>query len=1140
MRTLRILVCLISLKIALVLPSQVVAQSTLGVVLGTARDATGGVIAGAAVKLTNVGENTSRETVTRENGDYEFQNVKPGEYRVTITKPGFRSFNATEIRVAARQTVRVDANIEVGDLAQAIEVSATAGIIATDSPQIASTLSAEKVVSLPANIRAGGGGTSPFALIGTLPGVQPDNGNNFAIQGGIPAQSESSVDGISTTRVTGNSPNGNLFPSVESIGEIKVQGVGNTAEYGAPGDITTVSKGGTNDVHGALFWYHQNRALDARSFGQTTLPAKIANTFGATIGGPVILPKLYNGKNRTFFFFTWESFRLPRQSQLQNTVPTARMKSGDFSLEPINGNILRDPFTGAPFPGNVIPTSRFNPVTQRLLPFFPDPNFGDVNRVAASNFRDNRRNDLQSDQWDVRLDHQFSSRHLVFGRYTQKLTSTSTINNLTLPNDSGYDDHQQAVLSHTWIIRPNLLNEFRGGISYAPNGSVFNFDGRAFTNSLNLRDIERDIFFNGLPNFAIDRFTAFAKGRPGFSESWNIQFIDNLTWTRGRHTFKSGVDIRRLRAVTNLGFTTGNNYGDFAFTGNFTGHPFADFLLGVPTNTSIAVLSRDNDGRALHYKSYFQDTFRVSPRLTMDLGVRWEFHPGYTDAGLNIANFDRNVPVTGRVVIPSDPAARNFLAPGVLTSINACPAPAIGGVPCTPIVTAREAGLPEGLRKNYYSQFLPRIGFAYRWNDKTTIRGSYGLYNMIILGSVFFSLTGTVQSDVRSFNNVDANGRPIFALPETRTPGSGIRSAAVGTFEFRTANQIDFRPPQMMQWSLSVDRQLSGATGLRLSYIANKSSHMPWAPDINQPQSSREFFVNRPLTDRPFPNWGLIYSRDAGANSLYNAFQVELNRRFARGLTFTSAYTLAKNLADNAGPNPSGWAGETGGGRVTNSLDRRGDRGDVYATRRHRSITTLLYELPFGRGRRYLSGSNRVADAMLGGWSISSILTLQTGPFMTPIFTAGDPSGTNAPRRGTQRPDRIGNGALDSPTADRWLDRNAFVCPGREPGPLQFNCSVGVLPGRDPAPIGRFGNSGVGIVVGPGTVGWNLGMSKRFDLVERFRLRLEGSFTNIPNRVNLADPVLVINDANFGRITSARGTGFGGGRTGQVSLRLEF
>ena len=230
--------------------------------------------------------------------------------------------------------------------------------------------------------------------------------------------------------------------------------------------------------------------------------------------------------------------------------------------------------------------------------------------------------------------------------------------------------------------------------------------------------------------------------------------------------------------------------------------------------------------------------------MTLDFGVRYEFQPGYKDAGLNVANFDRTVPVTGQVVLPSDPKAREFVAPATLAAVNACPGPAIGGVPCTPFVTAEDAGIPETLRKNYYTQFLPRLGFAYRVDNKTTVRGSFGLYNMVLLGSVFFSLTGTVQSDVRAFSNVGADGRPVFVLPQTRPPNAtGVRAGSLGTFEFRTANQIDFKPPQMAQWSLTVDRQIAGSTGLRLSYIGNKSTQLPWAPDLtsrsHRPRSSR-------------------------------------------------------------------------------------------------------------------------------------------------------------------------------------------------------------------------------------------------------------------------------------------------------------
>jgi len=1124
---------------ALLFSSLLSGQSTLGVILGNVTDPTGAATAGASVKITNTGENTSRTATTNENGAYEFQNSKPGQYEIEISKPGFQTFAAKGLLLVSRQTLRVDAALSIGEVTQTVQVEATAGVIATDSPAISSNLTPEKVATLPANFRASTN-TTPYALLQTLPGVQADNGVGLSIQGGLPAQSESSTDGISITGLTGNSPNRNLFPSIETISEIRVQGVGNAAEFGQPGDIAIITKGGTNNFHGAVFWYHQNKAFDARSFGQTILPSKVSNNFGGTLSGPVALPKLYDGRNKTFFLFSWESLRYPRQSTVTNTVASSRVRSGDFTTE---GVTIRDPLTGQPFPGNVIPQARLSSVSRAVVPLLASINVGDPSRRTPNNFIENRVANIESDQLDVRVDHQFGSRHGVFGRYTWKQNPTLAPNNHLLPSDTQAADLNQFVGSYTWTIKPNLLNEIRGGWSYSDSRSIFNFDGRAFTNSLNLNDIEKDIFFNGLSNFSIDQYTAFSKSRPGYSTSTNIQFIDNLTWIKGSHTFKFGGDVRKIRAESALGFTTGNNYGDFNFTGAFTGNAFADFLLGTPASTQIAVLTADNDGRAMHTKLYAQDSWRLSPKLTVEYGVRWEFHPGYTDAGFNIANFDRTVPRTGRVVVMNDPKAKTLVAPGAILSFNGCPGAPINGVGCTPIVSADEADIPNGLRENYYTQFLPRVGFAYRLNDKTTIRAGAGMYNMIVLGSVFFSLTGTVQSDVRNFNNVGADGRPVFTFPNTRTPGGGIRGGSVGTFEFRTANQIDFHPPQMYQWSLSVDRQLNSSTGLRLSYIGNKSSHMPWAPDVNQMAPDTRFFSQRSNLERPFPNWGLIFSRDAGANTSYHSGQIEINRRFAKGLSFTSAYTLAKGLGDNAGPNPSSFAGETGGGRVTNSLNRAGDRGEIYAIRRHRFLLNMVYDLPFGKGRTYLGSANKAVDAILGGWQISSVLTLQSGPYLTPTVSVGDPSGTNATSRGAQRPDRVGaaDGSVDNPTADRWLDRSAFYCPGRSPGAAnQYDCLVGVVPGRDIAPIGRFGNSGVGIVTGPGTFALNMGMSKKFAITERVAFRVEGSFTNLPNWVNLGDPVLNVNDAAFGIIRGARSVDFGGGRTGQIGARLQF
>lgn len=1113
-------------------------QSTHGSILGNVKDQTGGAVRGALVTITQTAENAKHELETDADGGFEFQNVEPGPYTVTVAMKGFKGYSALGLKLDSRTRLRVDATLEVGDVTQQIEVSSSAGVIATDAPAITSTLTAEKVLNLPSNVR-GAGSTTPYALLQSLPGVQADNGLGLSIQGGLPAQSESTVDGISITQATGNSANRSQFLSVESISEIKVQGVGNTAEFGQPGDITVISKSGTNAYHGALFWYHQNAAFDARSFGQNSVPAKIGNTFGGTVGGPISIPKIYNGKNKTFFYFTWESLRYPRQTTVTNTVPTAAVRGGDFSKE---GVTIRDPYTSIPFPGNVIPTDRFSPIAVKILPFFPLPNTGRTDIRTGSNYRDNRDASIESDQYEARVDQNFNSKHSLYGRFTYKNNPETSQNSLLLPSNTNNNKFYQGMATWTYTVTPTLLNEVRFGAVVSDSASEFNFDGRGFTNGLGLKDIQKDIFFNGLPNFGIDLYTSFSKGRPGFSISRNLQFIDNLTWVKGRHTLKFGADIRNLVGQSALGFTGGDNYGDFAFGPAFSGYGFADFLLGVPAGSAIAVVSRDNDGRATHYKMYAQDTIRLTSKLTVDLGLRYELHPGYKDAGFNIGNFDRTVPRTGRVVIMSDPQAKEFVAPGAILSFNGCPGAPINGIGCTPIVTAQEAGLPEGLRKTYKTQFLPRVGMAYRLNDKTTIRTSGGLYNMILLGSVFFSLTGTVQSDVRQFNNVGADGKPIFALPDTRTPGSGVRGGSLGTFEFRTANAIDFKPPQMLQWALSIDRELNKNTGIRVSYIGSRSYQLPWAPDINQMAPSTTFFAQRPNTDRPFPNWGLIFTRDAGANASYNSLQMELNRRFANGFTFTGAYTLAKNLADNAGPAPSGFAGETGGGRVTNSLDRRADRGDVYATRRHRFVNTLVYELPFGKGRKFMSGANRAADLVLGGWQMSSILTIQSGPFLTPVFSGGDPSGTNAPSRGTQRPDRLGaaNGTLDNPNRDVWVDRGAFACPGSGVGALQYDCRVGSTPGRDPNPIGRFGNSGVGIVTGPGTFGWNMGLGKKFVIYERLNLRMEGSFTNLPNWTNLGDPNLNIADSNFGRITGARGVDFGAGRTGQVSLRLEF
>jgi hypothetical protein len=1093
-------------------------QSTFGTILGTVTDSTGSVVPGAKVQITSQSENTTRELVSDAQGNFEALNLKAGSYTVSVEAGGFKTFRAGNLQLDARQTLRVNVALEVGQLTEQVVVSGTAAVVTTETQTIASTFDSRQVLSLPANFR-GAGSTSPLRLLSFLPGVQSDNSFNFSVQGALPHQTEVSLDGISTVNVRSNGPLGELFPSAESISEMKVQAVGNSAEFGQLGDITTTSKGGANSYHGSLFDYMQNRAVDATAFGSVTKPQKTANTFGGSLGGRII-------RNRTFFFGAFEDMQFRQGTTLQRTVPTQAMRNGDFSNERVT---VKDPLTGQAYPGNVIPAAQLNPVSKQILQFYPLPNFGRTDLQTPSNFRDNRPAPITSYQYDLRIDHVLTNKQSVFTRWTSKNQSATAPNWLLLPADSSYNDNRGLVVSHNYTIRPTLLNEFRIGISTNDSATSYGFDGPKITGTLGFVGLP-PLPFNGLTEVDFSGATAnFGKGKAGFSKSRNFQFNDNFTWIKGRHTAKFGADFRRLRLEATLSFVGSDNYGTFGFEGKFSGNDFADFLLGLPTTASLANVGSDINGLSWHYAFYAQDSFKVSPKLTLEYGVRYEYHPPFTDAGFNITNFDRSVPRTGRVVIPSDPQALKITAPAFLLSINACPAPAYQGIPCTPFLPAKDAGWPETLRFPDKNDFNPRIGFAYRpFSDtKTVIRGGFGVYTMTILGGVFYSLTGIHGSDIRDFKNDIVNGAPLFRWPQISTSGSGIGSVALGNAYFGTANDPHFRDPYTMQWSMTVEREIGWNTGLRLSYLGNRGVKLPFAPDLNQPLPATVPYARRPLTDRPFPYWDRIRSRDTGANSIYGALQTELMHRFAGGFTFDSAWTWAKHLTDANGPTSSGFSGETGGGRLADSLDRRADRGNVGPTRRHRWVSTAVFELPFGKGRRHLTSAHPVVDAIAGGWRLSGIMLIQTGPFLTATVSAGDPSGTGANSRGTQRPDAVADGNVANPTADRWFNRAAFVCPGRTVGPDQFNCNVD--------PIGRFGNGGVGTLVAPGTVNVSVGFAKDFHITERAKLLFESTFSNLPNHPNLSDPNTTVTSSAFGTVTSARGADSGGNRTGQFA-----
>ncbi|MGA7318331.1 MAG: TonB-dependent receptor [Silvibacterium sp.] len=1160
--------------VSLLNPVLLISQSIQSTILGTVKDQGGAVIPDARLVIINIDTRNSTAFKADASGDFQASDLPPGRYEVEVSKPGFQRKLVSDLALAARQQLRVDVTLDVGTAQQEVTVDAsTAGVIETETPSIAATLNAQSVMSLPANYRASGS-TSPLNVVQVLPGVQSDNGLNFSVQGGQPFQTETSVDGISTQNMTSNAPLSDAFPSTESIAEIRVEGVSNNAEFGQAGEITTVTKAGTDQLHGSLFWYHQNAALDAVAYGtpvnpatgQVEKPKKIGNDFGGSGGGPVIIPHLYNGRNKTFFFGAYEGFHFPKQSTIQDLVPTQAMLAGNFSQEipfdPANPSTwLFNPYTGGIYPNNKV--TPINASANPFLGFFPAPNAGNYQTLAAAeaglgyNYSDNRDSSYHSNQFDARIDHRFSQKLQGFARYTFKNITSLSPQDLNVPSVTDFDDYRILASSLVYAFTPSLLNEFRFGYTSERNGIRNELNGGPYTAAAGFAPVGPNYPVNGMAAMYYPNLTMLKAGNlNNTSQSHLVQYADNLTWTKGMHTTKYGFDIRTMQSITTLGSYGLNNVSVFAFTGQVTGAllansgaaQFADFLAGAPVETQYYTLIPRNQGESTYYGFYAQDQWNARPNLTISYGLRYEYHPAYHDANGAIGNFDPGTPGTGAVIYPAGHA--NLLDPSFLASFDACgygpsSTPYAG---CTPVLSSSDAHLPGSLRNSQKDRILPRFGLAWRPfnDDKTAVRAGFGVYNTTLLGSIFFAMTNSLQAATLSFQNSMTPNGLAYLWPET-SPGTGLSTPVYGTASFNTADKIDWKDPYSMQWSLSVDREFGRNIGARISYIGMKTDQLVWTPDLNaMSYSNTTPALQRPPTDRPFPNWSAVNSHLPGAQANYEALQAEVNHRMKNGFTFNSAYTWAKNLADNTGTGASGFQSENGGNSSASTYlyNRQLDYGDVNGTRRHRWINTGVYQLPFGRGQKFAADGNRFENALVGGWQLSNIFLWQTGPYLTAYIpgSEADPSGTGSGilYGSDQRPDIVGKIRPAHPNRNQWLNPRAFACPsnsGYTEGSYAGNaCTVGVTSN----PIGRFGNESIGALKGPGTVNWSAGVSKQFALSERVYLRAEATFTNVLNHTNLSDPQLDVTNPNFGKITSARGSDFGGNRTGQGSLRLEF
>jgi hypothetical protein len=1173
--------------LVLLLPAMLRAQTTQGTILGTVHDVAGAVIPGATVTLTSLDEGTVQTTQTNGAGDYKFVDVKEGHYTVTIQAPGFEKWAVDGVSLAVRQELRIDGSLAVGAVKQEVVVNGDqASAIDTESPTISATFTADDALNLPVNTRASFGGTSAYNILGALPGMQGDSyTGGFSLQGALPYQLELTVDGMTLKNPSGDSIIGDAFPSSESISEIRADGALANAEYGDPGQVVVTTKAGTNDFHGSGFFYYQSSAFDAIPYTYpttTTKPSLQGKTFGASVGGPVLLPH-YNGHNKTFFYGAYEGWRHPAQVTEFEKVPSTLMKQGDFSKYNSSGfQGLTDPYNGQSW-GTQIPGGDISTIAASTLKqFYPDPNIGDPTAYTDNSTPNYQRNvdaSGQSNQFDVRGDKYFGATNgfLLWGRFTWKDFPTNSGQILDLPSSVNTSNDRVMKVDANWNINPRFVNEGGFGFTFYTSGSSNPFNGNAWTVAQGWQGLQ-NLFYNGIPEMDFNNIQSLNADRlTSLSKSKTYDYSDTLIWTHGTHIVKFGGDIQALEAITPLGFNGSDNYGTYTFNtsgsaGLFTGVDFGDFLLGIPDQTFYDVVRQDNDGLSNHYAFFGQDEWRVMRQLTLSYGLRYELHPGYYDRYGDIGNFDPTYPLAGRVIYPQNKQA--LLAQAFLASANACDpdgvddtnSAVVNGAPCMPVLGNAAAGYPAGLKQYPHLRFMPRFGFAYSptAKDNWVVRGGVGMYNINMLGSSFYSLTGTVQAQTQQFSNTynPATHAIGYQWPQIYAGSGGAAGVGnYGTDYFGTANSANWVDPYTFQWTFGVDHDLGNGYAGRVTYIGSETHHETWAPDENTlPFSTTMSAYNAPITSRLFPNWGRINNRMTSANASYNSLQLEATHRLQHGLEYDSIFTWAKSLADNQGPGNYGFAGEGGGDRATSILDREADFGNVFGTRRLKWNTTALYDLPFGRGRMFGASIPRAADVIAGGWRFSTILTVQSGAFESPYFPSGqgDPSGTGSglnssaagfdPSHREQVPDRNSGVSMSSGrTRLAYYNLSAFTCPGYagwQPGtPCTTGAgfsSSGSPNGPVPLPIGRFGNAQAGSAPGPGLFNLSTGLSKSVDLTEGIHLNLEGTFTNVLNHTNLGDPIMNISSPNFGQIQNTVGTDFGGARTGQIAARIQF
>ena len=1048
------------------------AQVEQGRFVGRISDSSDAVIGGATVKVTNTGTNITQTTVTNQTGEFVITPVEAGVYRLSVSAAGFETSTASNIEVQVGQIVREDLKLKVGASSVSVEVTTAAPLLTTDSATVGQVITNKQLTELPLN------GRGFFRLAELTPGAAllAPTGNSLAIRPEV-------VDGNTISGIRGSATSflldgvdvseqhqGGTFiqTSIDALQEFSVQQSPYSAEFNRGGAFfNATTKSGTNRFHGGLFEFIRNDKLDARNYFARTRQILKRNQFGADIGGPISIPHLYNGGDRSFFFVNYEGQRLRQGLIFNNIVPNQLQRGGNFGTKTIYDPLLTTNVGGVvthvPFAGNTIPTNRLSQQALAIQAYVPLPN------TSTGTFSYTPSQAVDFDQYTVRLDHAINGANRLFARWVY-VTNRETDPNASplLGNASLTSIGQDIAAGLITNFGSNKVNEAR--VHYLPSHVRLNafLQGHDLNTQFGVAGFAAQLRPGSGGSFPDYSWSGYASlqgsafdQRPKSQDRKAVEGTENFTYLKGKQSFKFGVLFRYYQW---LGYDSQAYAGQFAFNSNASGDAYADFLLGYPSAVSRAYPANNFGGQATYKQFYFQDDIRVSSRLTVNAGLRYEYSPWLSGYKGQVGTFDptqaKPIIVSGSGAVPD--LSAQFAAPAAYQFFGQY------------IQTSEQAHLPSNITYTDKIQFGPRIGISFAATSKTVIRGGFGMFyepegtsGRVNLNTLPYRLAETVN---QTQNVVPTRTLANFFL------GTALGSAQANPTLVPTKTHMNVGYNE--HYSFGIQQQLSRKDLFEVGYVGNHGVDLNGNNDFNDPAPGSGGIQGR----RPYQPWGTINFNTQDTQTNYNSLQMKIEHRASHGLSGLLSYTYSKFLQFNQSP---ALGGNLGYEYALSPFDTP-----------HNIAGSGSYELPVGRGRHFLNHSNSLVDGVLGGWQIQTILIVRSGVPFTPVVSS-DRANTGV---GGQRPNL--NPAGGNPSFVRsvatWFDKTAYVV----------------------APIYTYGQVRANTLRTDKFRQYDASVFKNFAMPRESVLSFRAEFFNLSNTTSFGAPNATVDATSGGQITS--------------------